>query len=72
MGIDSFSSTSKGKQPEALFLSAGTRRQNACDTLTREAHTMGFEQGLFDDATQENLGAVLALIQLMMCEFVFL
>lgn len=54
--------------PEAPLLNAGTRRQSACDALVAQALTLGYEEGLVDVPTRDNLAALLALIQMMMCE----
>ncbi|KAK4702835.1 hypothetical protein P7C70_g3383, partial [Phenoliferia sp. Uapishka_3] len=50
--------------PQAPLLSAGERRQNACSVLLSKAHTLCFEQGVEDEATEENLAALLALMQM--------
>lgn len=53
--------------PEAPLLNAGTRRQSACDALVAQALTLGYEEGIVDVPTRDNLAALLALIQMMMC-----
>lgn len=54
--------------PEAPLLSAGTRRENACRGLLHKALALCFQQGVEDDATEENLAALLALMQMAICE----
>lgn len=47
------------------MLSAGTRRQSACHVLVHQAHAQGFEHGLMDEPSMENLAALLALLQMI-------
>lgn len=48
----------------ALLLSAGTRRQNACSKLLNQAHTLSHEESIMDEVSEENLAALMALVQL--------
>lgn len=54
--------------PQAPLLSAGERRQNACSVLLSKALSLCYEQGVEDEATEENLAALLALMQMSICE----
>ncbi|ORY62706.1 hypothetical protein BCR35DRAFT_326679 [Leucosporidium creatinivorum] len=64
LGIEAFPSDARD-HPEAPLLSAGTRRQSACSTLLQQAHTLGFEHGLMDEPTIDNLAGLLALMQMI-------
>lgn len=64
LGIEAFPSDARD-HPEAPLLSAGTRRQSACSTLLQQAHTLGFEHGLMDEPTVDNLAGLLALMQMI-------
>ncbi|GAA5959811.1 hypothetical protein JCM21900_001025 [Sporobolomyces salmonicolor] len=50
--------------PNAPLLSAGTRRQNACQVLLTKAHRISWDLGVMEHPTVENLAAVLSLLQL--------
>ncbi|GAA6048232.1 hypothetical protein JCM3770_006495 [Rhodotorula araucariae] len=52
------------EHPDTPLLSAGTRRQNACKALFDKAHSENYESGTADAATVENLGTLMALLQL--------
>lgn len=56
--------TDSRDHPDAPLLNAGTRRQSACTVLLAQAHALSFEQGLMDEATIENLAALVALTQM--------
>lgn len=56
--------TDSHDHPDAPLLNAGTRRQSACTVLLAQAHALSFEQGLMDEATIENLAALVALTQM--------
>jgi len=64
LGIEAFPSDARDN-PQAPLLSAGTRRQSACSTLLQQAHTLGFEHGLMDEPTIDNLAGLLALMQMI-------
>ncbi|GJN89300.1 hypothetical protein Rhopal_002280-T1 [Rhodotorula paludigena] len=50
--------------PNAPLLSAGTRRQNACQVLLDKAYDSNHQQGISETATVENLAALLSILQL--------
>jgi hypothetical protein len=50
--------------PNAPLLSAGTRRQNASRALYEQAHLRNFEAATTEQATVENLAALLSVLQL--------
>ncbi|GAA5998999.1 Zn(II)2Cys6 transcription factor [Rhodotorula paludigena] len=50
--------------PNAPLLSAGTRRQNACQVLLDKAYDSNYQQGILETATVENLAALLSILQL--------
>ncbi|GAA5824096.1 hypothetical protein JCM11251_001520 [Rhodosporidiobolus azoricus] len=52
------------EHPNAPFLSAGTRRQSACETFFDQAGRANFEAGTMEFASPENLAALLAVLQL--------
>ncbi|SCV73437.1 BQ2448_7363 [Microbotryum intermedium] len=45
-------------------LSAGTRRQSACQVLVAQAHSLCFDHGLLEDVSLETLAALIALTQM--------
>ncbi|SCZ95259.1 BZ3500_MvSof-1268-A1-R1_Chr11-2g03389 [Microbotryum saponariae] len=44
-------------------LSAGSRRQSACQALVAQAHSLCYDHGLLEDASVETLAALIALTQ---------
>jgi hypothetical protein len=67
LGIEQFPGDATD-HPGAPLLGAGTRRQNACEKLVQHALALGYEHGAMDHATMDNIAALLALVQMSMCE----
>ncbi|KDE06598.1 hypothetical protein MVLG_03094 [Microbotryum lychnidis-dioicae p1A1 Lamole] len=52
--------------PDAPLLSAGTRRESACTNFLKQAHQLCFDEGLAEEASIENLGSLMTLMQMAM------
>ncbi|SCV71196.1 BQ2448_2784 [Microbotryum intermedium] len=52
--------------PDAPLLSAGTRRESACTNFLKQAHQLCFDEGLAEEASIENVGSLMTLMQMAM------